>query len=365
MKSLFDQASALFTPAIMDRLHAFLGETPETLRQAVRGSVSALVGEAADQASTEDGATALYSQLLKGQFTDSLPSDMNAGIRSGKGLLEAIFGNRLSSAQDTVASTSSISVNSASAVLSLTGPMVLSVLRNAACGEDGGAPDFSALLAGQRDRALAAGPASVTSLVEDGGFAWRHTLPMVGMGILLFIVPLLYKGCSEAPVPVVAAVVMPVKPVAAEPTKEKIALPNGGTIEVLPGTINYTLAKFLASSEPAPKTFTFDHLNFDFNKTTITSESRPTLADLVMILKAYPNVDTRLEGHTDSVGNPAENKKLSESRAAVIKTTLEVDGIAGKRLTTTGYGEEKPIASNATEEGRAKNRRLELVVVKK
>jgi OOP family OmpA-OmpF porin len=106
-------------------------------------------------------------------------------------------------------------------------------------------------------------------------------------------------------------------------------------------------------------------LNFEFNKTVITPESRPTLSDLVTSLKSYPAVDVLLEGFTDSVGNPAENKKLSVERAVAIKTVLQVDGIAAKRIATAGYGEEKPAASNETEEGRAKNRRLELVVVKK
>ena len=134
---------------------------------------------------------------------------------------------------------------------------------------------------------------------------------------------------------------------------------------MLPGTINYDLSKFLASTAPVPKRFTFDHLNFEFNKTSITPESRPTLADLVTILKSYPAVDVLLEGHTDSVGSPAENKKLSIERAVAIKTLLQIDGIAARRITTAGFGEEKPIASNETPEGRAKNRRLELEVVKK
>jgi OmpA-OmpF porin, OOP family len=365
MKSLFDQASALFTPAVMDRLHSFLGETPETLYQAVRGSVSALVGEAIDQGSTEEGATSLFSQLSHGHYSGAIPADWNAGLQSGRGVLEALFGERLISARDMVAGTSSVSVGTASSVLALAAPLVMSVLGNAAHNA-GGAQNFMEVLASQKGRALAAGPAAVTSVVEDGGLTWRHILPMILMGAVLFAVPLLYRSCGEAAAPQVVAPVVPAGlPVAAEPVKEKIALPNGGEIAAFPGTMNYALAKFLESTEPAPKRFTFDHLNFESGTTVITPESRPTLADLVKILKAYPNADALLEGHTDSVGSPEANKKLSEERAAVIKTTLEIDGIAQKRLTTAGYGEEKPVASNATEEGRAKNRRLELVVLKK
>ena len=73
----------------------------------------------------------------------------------------------------------------------------------------------------------------------------------------------------------------------------------------------------------------------------------------------------RLEGHTDSTGDAAANKKLSFDRAIVIKEIMIKGGIADERIGTDGYGQEKPIASNETENGRAKNRRTELVVEKR
>jgi outer membrane protein OmpA-like peptidoglycan-associated protein len=86
---------------------------------------------------------------------------------------------------------------------------------------------------------------------------------------------------------------------------------------------------------------------------------------LVVILKAYPAVVVRLEGHTDSTGDAAANKKLSLDRAIVVKEIMIKGGIAEGRIGTDGYGQEKPIAANETEEGRAKNRRTELVVEKR
>jgi outer membrane protein OmpA-like peptidoglycan-associated protein len=72
----------------------------------------------------------------------------------------------------------------------------------------------------------------------------------------------------------------------------------------------------------------------------------------------------QLEGHTDNTGDPESNKKLSVDRAEAIKALLIVGGIDGARVTTAGWGQEKPIASNDTEEGRAKNRRTELIVTR-
>jgi K(+)-stimulated pyrophosphate-energized sodium pump len=84
-----------------------------------------------------------------------------------------------------------------------------------------------------------------------------------------------------------------------------------------------------------------------------------------MILKAYPNVAVSLEGHTDNTGDAGANKKLSLDRAIVVKEIMIKGGIAEARIGTDGYGEEKPIAPNDTDEGRAKNRRTELVVAKR
>jgi outer membrane protein OmpA-like peptidoglycan-associated protein len=109
----------------------------------------------------------------------------------------------------------------------------------------------------------------------------------------------------------------------------------------------------------------FDDLNFETGSTQLTPDSRPTVDALVAILKAYPAVNVVLEGHTDSTGDVAVNKKLSLDRSTAVKTIVVSGGVADSRVGTAGFGPEKPIASNDTEEGRAKNRRLELVVDKR
>ena len=114
-----------------------------------------------------------------------------------------------------------------------------------------------------------------------------------------------------------------------------------------------------------PKRFVFDNLNFETGSTQLTPESVPTVDSLVVILKAYPAVAVRLEGHTDSTGDAAANQKLSLDRAIVVKEIMIKGGIPDERLGTDGYGQEKPVAPNETEEGRAKNRRTELVVEKR
>jgi len=147
----------------------------------------------------------------------------------------------------------------------------------------------------------------------------------------------------------------------------EIQLPSGIKISVPEGAFNFSLATWLASTSDTtvPKRFVFDNLNFESSSTALTPESRPTVDSLAAILKAYPAVSVDLEGYTDSTGDPAANKKLSLDRAAAVKNLQVAGGVADSRVTTTGYGPENPIASNDTEDGRAKNRRLELVVGKR
>ena len=113
---------------------------------------------------------------------------------------------------------------------------------------------------------------------------------------------------------------------------------------------------------PAPKPIA--HLggtNFDFNKATIKPDGKKILDGAIKTLKDNPNTRVTIEGHTDSVGSDAYNQKLSERRAESVKDYLVSGGISASRLSTVGYGESKPIASNATEAGRAENRRVDLM----
>jgi len=111
-------------------------------------------------------------------------------------------------------------------------------------------------------------------------------------------------------------------------------------------------------------------VKFDFDKTTIKEQYQPDIEKLADFMKLYTDTRTTLEGHTDSVGSAKYNMGLSKRRAAAVKNYLiKHYGIAADRLTTVGYGETKPIATNATEEGRYQNRmvraQIEKVVPKK
>jgi len=99
---------------------------------------------------------------------------------------------------------------------------------------------------------------------------------------------------------------------------------------------------------------------FDYDKATIRQESYDALQSIADIMMEYPNSDFHVEGHTDSRGSDAYNEKLSRERAASVMTYLTTKGIPATRLTSEGYGETRPIATNNTAAGRQQNRRVEI-----
>jgi OOP family OmpA-OmpF porin len=102
------------------------------------------------------------------------------------------------------------------------------------------------------------------------------------------------------------------------------------------------------------------YVTFETGKATITPDSAKLLDDAAAALKAAADLKVEVGGHTDAVGSAEANLKLSEERAQAVMAALVKRGVAASRLTAKGYGQTVPVADNRTEEGRARNRRVEL-----
>ena len=100
-------------------------------------------------------------------------------------------------------------------------------------------------------------------------------------------------------------------------------------------------------------------VRFDTDKSTLKSSAKANLDKLVPVFNQYPDTNIQIYGFTDSTGSVEHNLNLSKQRAASVKAYLTNHGVAEERLTAMGYGEEKPLVDNATEVGRAKNRRVD------
>jgi len=146
-----------------------------------------------------------------------------------------------------------------------------------------------------------------------------------------------------------------------------LLLPGGRKLEVEEGSVSHNLATYLGSggAGDVPRTFVFDHLNFQSGSTRLIPSSRDTVTELVAILKAHSGVDVRLDGYTDNTGNADANVRLSRQRAEAVKGMMTKAGVEAGRISTDGHGQDKPVATNDTPDGRQQNRRIELTVTKK
>lgn len=105
------------------------------------------------------------------------------------------------------------------------------------------------------------------------------------------------------------------------------------------------------------------YINFETGKADIKTESQNTIDQIAEMLKANAALKISIEGHTDNAGNAASNKALSENRAKSVMNALIAKGIDKARLSSKGWGDAKPVAENTTEDGMAKNRRVEIVKI--
>jgi OmpA-OmpF porin, OOP family len=160
--------------------------------------------------------------------------------------------------------------------------------------------------------------------------------------------------------------------------KFSILIPEGDTYSIEYKTFSETVEynKFEAPSESGkftydldikydpPQTFTLQDVLFETGKSILRPESNNALNDMVEIMKLKPGLVIEISGHTDNVGTPESNLKLSLDRANAVKSYMVQHGVTASRMTTKGYGDTQPAASNDTSEGKQKNRRTEVKIIK-
>ena len=190
-------------------------------------------------------------------------------------------------------------------------------------------------------------------MVPEAKRNWLWPLLLLG---LLLIAALWWFNRAKAPeVPAVANLF-------------KLNLPDGTVLNVPENGIENQLVKFITdSSRPVDDTtwFNFDRLLFDTGKATLQPSSQEQLGNIAAILKAYPNAHVKIGGYTDNTGDAAANVALSDARAKNVMNAFVAAGIDPSRLEAKGYGDQYPVGDNNTEEGRALNRRIALLVTAK
>lgn len=130
------------------------------------------------------------------------------------------------------------------------------------------------------------------------------------------------------------------------------------------GSAGDQMMAFINNGFKGDANFKFKNLTFETGKSTISAETAGEIDNIAAILKTYTVVNISVDGYTDNVGIPESNKQLSKARANAVKARLIAQEIDPSRIATNGYGQDNPVASNDTEEGRTQNRRIEINIAK-
>jgi len=421
MASLLDMARETLTPNVVERASSLIGENATATRRGLESAIPSVLAGVLGQAATPSGSERLLSTITGARYgADTLTGlgrQLGGGgttetlLNTGARLLSGLFGGQVDGVADAVAGAGGMGRGAATTLLRLAAPIVMSVLgtRIASGGLDAGG--LSRLLTGERSSILNAAPAGLTSLLglrdpvtlpayepaartsnrrdtieppiepvrERSGWSWwpAALAGLAALALLYFLSPGRETQTARVDTPPPAQTTPPPAakpepaPAPAPPTTtEPSAAPAASVREPAPATtpsgdIVGQITEFLTGAGATPKSFVLSDVNFETGTARLTSSAQQTIAALAGLLKAHPSARVRLEGHTDSSGDAASNKRLSEQRAAAVKSALVAAGASANRIEVAGLGAEQPVADNETDAGRAQNRRTELVVVQR
>jgi outer membrane protein OmpA-like peptidoglycan-associated protein len=399
--NLLDILKQIFGGEFTTLASRFLGEPEGSTKSAVTSMLPALLSAMVQKSSTSAGASNLFSAINSSNVDANLPGNLsqiftgggnaNNLVKAGSGMLGSLLGQKASPLAGALSSMSGISGSSATNLLSLAAPIILGALKKL-IGEHGLNTNSLASMLGSQASAVegaldprlsqamgiqlpnvghaAAAVADTTSTGLGKALRWIIAA-LVALAALW-----LYRSCStdtaqKAAVAAEDAATAAVQASSdgaksAVATVRSIDLPDGTKLDVPEGGFIDSLVVFVSKPDwGSGKSFAFDALTFETDSATLTSSSTAQLTQLATVLKAFPSVYCSVEGHTDNTGDPAANKKLSEDRAAAVKDALVGMGVEPDHATSVGWGAEKPVASNDTEEGKLQNRRVEITLTKK
>jgi OOP family OmpA-OmpF porin len=424
MATLLESLTSLTTPAVSRIAHR-LGESDAAVARGIQTSVASVLGGLLTKSADVSGIHRIFDLITSRDNASGSVDDVSSLLgglsspspsASGATLLSTLFGNRVGSIGELVARAAGFkNPVSGASVLSVAAPLVLGYLGKRARDGSLNIGSLTSLLAGERDAILAAAPAGLTSLVDmspsgarpvhiepprhvpDRDRAayvgavsapvrsnrWLWPLLALAALLLIWFTTMRSRGVDSAvatgnvALDSAAARARAAAPAANTAVSDaastlgafgKKQLPGGVELNIPERGIESTLIAFITdSSRPVNDTtwFNFDRLNFATGSASILPESEEQLNNIAAVLKAYPDVNVKVGGYTDNTGNAAANRTLSQQRANAVRQALIGKGIAANRLVAEGYGSDHAVGDNATEEGRAQNRRIALRVTKK
>jgi OmpA-OmpF porin, OOP family len=386
-------------------ISGLLGESPAATTAGIGAALPTLLGSVIQSGSTSNGASTLLN-LIKdgghdGSIMDNLGGMLSGGsasnglLSAGSGILKTLLGDKVGAIAGLIGQVSGLKGGAVSSLLSIVAPVLMGGIGKQVMSQGLGASGLMNLLSSQSDFVKAALPAGMGSLLgfantpnlgsapsvntnidtNTGGFNFWPWL--IGAALVLgglygwksCNAPVVDTSIVDKAVDATKNAANDVKDAAANAAVKigemfKVSLPGGVVLDVPKGSLEDGVVAFIQSTDTISKNrwFDFDRLTFETGKAVLKPESAAQLANVAAIMKAFPNVKIKIGGYTDNVGNAANNLKLSGERAKNVMAELVKLGTTAARMEAEGYGDQHPVASNDTEEGKAKNRRISISV---
>lgn len=426
--NLLDALKGYITPEVISQASGMLGESESGVAKAMSAVFPALLNGMANKSGDANAMNEVMGLITNNSSaTTSLLSNLPAlfsGSSSNSGMMDLgskflglIFGNKLGGVTDVIASFAGIRGGSANSLLSMAAPILLGYFAKNNTSLSG----LTSLLSSNKSLFASAAPAGLGSVLglasnlggnmssaantvkEEGNSLMKWLLPLLLLALLLGGIFYFMKGCNkpnvEGAATEVTNTVSDAANTAGEAAKDaantageaakdaastvgdaansawaalgnffKFKLPNGVELNIPEKGVEKSFISWIDDkTRMVDKTtwFNFDRLLFDTGKSTLRAESQDQLKTMAEIMKAFPSVNIKIGGYTDNVGDKAGNMKLSAARANAVMAELVKLGVDKSRMEAEGYGDQHPVASNDTEEGRQQNRRIAFRVTKK
>jgi outer membrane protein OmpA-like peptidoglycan-associated protein len=398
--------SRQITPDVIRSVAAQLSEDRDSTASALSAAVPSTLTALSDVASSDTGARHLKDVIdekrrgagLSDYDRSLFPSAASSGDHAAM-LIQDELGPRSTSIAAAVASATGIKAASAQKLMGGVASVAVAALAQSSGGLGAGA--LQTMFREQRSGWVKKLPGPVASLFNgharpvvdvsrDRGYDERIVtgpaireleaprrnwiFPLILVALALLAIPVIrgLRRPSTPAVPERPAITVPTPAPAPSLTPPAVETapapapeatpPAPAATAAEPGSLEDMVAFLEGSGETTPHAFAPSPLTFAFGSAIPTPESMTTIDSIAAALKAHPSATIRVESHTDNIGTPESNLDLSQSRADAIKSELVDRGVVGANIETAGMGQDLPIASNDTPEGRAKNRRSEIVV---
>jgi len=395
--------SRQITPDVIRSVAAQLSEDCDSTASALSAAVPSALTALSDVASSDTGARHLKdvidekrrSAALSDYDSSLFPSGAPASGDHAATLIQDELGPRSTSIAAAVASATGIKAASAQKLMGGVASVAVAALAQSSSGLGAGA--LQSMFREQRSGWVKKLPGPVASLFNgharpvdvsrDRGYDERIVtgpaireleaprrnwiFPLILVALALLAIPVIrgLRRPSAPAVPEPPAITVPAPAPSVTPPVEtapapapEVTPPAPAATAAEPGSLEDMVAFLEGSGETTPHAFAPSPLTFAFASAIPTPDSMTTIDSIATALKAHPSATIRVESHTDNIGTPEYNLDLSQVRADSIKSELVDRGVVGANIETAGMGQDLPIASNDTPEGRAQNRRSEIVV---